>query len=231
MVADHTTMQQQWTALAGRYRLAFKADLNPRQMEQFERLNKASGVELERAYMAVMVQNHRDYVSAFQNHRRIVTSTEIRALIDRDLAALEEHHKLAQEISSQPFAGATPTTGPRPDTTSTGSTQTGLPAQNIKADSAFISEVDAGNVAELRLARMAESKSTDPTVKAFAQRMATDHSSMRNEWAAVSSRNGLRFSANINPQHQEQFTRLGGLSGGSSIAPTCPRWCRTIRRT
>jgi len=213
MVADHTTMQQQWMALASRYRLAFKADLNPRQVEQFERLNKASGVELERAYMAVMVQNHRDNVSDFQNHRRVVTSSEIRALLDRGLAAQEEHHRLAQQISSQPLAGATPTPGTQPDTTSTVSTQPGQPAQTIRADSAFISEVDAGNVAELRLARMAESRAADPMVKSFAQRMATDHSSMRNEWAAVSSRNGLRFSANINPQHQEQITRLERLLG------------------
>ncbi|MBA3444237.1 MAG: DUF4142 domain-containing protein [Gemmatimonadales bacterium] len=218
MVLDHTSMQKEWMALAARSGLVFKATLSPPQVEQWDRLNKLSGAEFDRAYMSSMVQNHRENVSSFQTERGRPHSPGFKELIDRDLVALQAHVDLAQQVSTQMGAGTTATTGAQPDTASSDTTsrmvpQSGQTAQNVRADSAFISEVDAGNVTELRLARMAESKAAAPTVKSFAQKMAADHSRMRSEWAAISSKYGLRFTPSVNPRHQEQLTRLERISG------------------
>ena len=198
-------------ALALKNRLLFKADLTPQQVAQFDQLKKLSGVEYDRAYMGLMVQSHRDAMNTFQNERRVAHSPEVWALIDQDLVSLQNHLTLAQQVGSQVGAVDVATGA---DTTPNVATQPGQTTQgNVKADSAFISEVDAANSTELRLARMAESRSQDPLVKRFAQNMVTDHERMQAEWHALSSRNGLRVSPIISPSHQAQVTRLGSLSG------------------
>jgi predicted outer membrane protein len=83
----------------------------------------------------------------------------------------------------------------------------------VRADSAFISEVDAGSVAEIRLAQLVDGRSKDSGIKRFAEKMTADHNQMRSEWAALASRNGLRLQTAMTPRHQEQLTRLDRLSG------------------
>jgi putative membrane protein len=210
MVDDHTAMQRQWMAAASKNGLEFKADLSSRQVEQFERLNKASGVEFDRAYMPLMVQNHQNAVLAFQNARRVSHGPEIVALIDQDLVALQNHVTLAQQVNSQVLAGGGVAT--QTDTTTPGANQP-IATGTVRADSAFISQVDEGHVTEIRLAQVAESRATDLGVKRYAQKMTQDHNRMRSEWTEVSSKNGLRLSTIMSPHHQAQMTRLASLSG------------------
>jgi putative membrane protein len=208
MVNEHAAMQRQWMSLASKYHVPFKADLTPQQVEQFNRLNGLSGAEFDRNYMAVVIQDHRDNVSAFQNERaRAGQSAEVQALIDQNLATLRSNLTLAQQVGSQVGAGDVATTQPWP-TTQPGQTTPG----SVRADSAFISEVEAGSIAEIRLAQLAQGRAADQRVKAFAQRMTTDHSSMRSEWAGVTSRNGLRISASLSASNQAQLANLERLS-------------------
>jgi putative membrane protein len=86
-------------------------------------------------------------------------------------------------------------------------------AQNVRADSLFIGEVNTSNNLELRLARLAENRASADIVKRFAQKMITDHPSMHKDWANVSARSGGRISAANDPQMQGQISRLQGLSG------------------
>jgi putative membrane protein len=210
MVDDHTAMQRQWMAAASKNGLEFKADLSSRQVEQFDRLNKASGVEFDRAYMPLVAQNHQNAVLAFQNARRVSHAPEILALIDQDLIALQNHVTQAQQVNSQVLAGGG--VAPPADTATTVATQP-VATGTVRADSAFISQVDEGHVTEIRLAQVAESRATDLGVKRFAQKMTQDHNRMRSEWTEVSSRNGLRLSTIMSPHHQEQMARLARLSG------------------
>lgn len=210
MVIDHTSMQKQWMAAAKRNNLDFKAELSPELMAQLERLNSMSGAELDRAYMSLMAQNHRDRLASFQNERRAAHSAEVMQLIDVNLPILQEHSTLAQQIAPQVGGDVAATPATPTDTTRTVATQPGQ--VSIRADSAFLSDVAASNAAELRLANVAGSRASDPQVKSFAQKMTTDYKWMQQEWAGVTSRNGLRFNA-VSPRHQEQLTRLQGLSG------------------
>lgn len=211
MEVDHTTMQKQWMALASKSRIPFKADMNTQQVANYGRLNKLSGADFDRAYMSLMAQNHRDDVAAFQNERRVSHSPEVRSLIEQDLVTLQNHLTMAQQVGSQVGADMTATTGIT-DTIGV-ATQPGQVTQPLRADSAFISEVDASNAAEIRLARMAESRSQDPVVKRFAENMVADHERLQTEWRLLSSRSGLQVRADINPNHQEQVNRLGRLTG------------------
>ena len=216
MVVDHTASQKQWMEIAKKNGIVFKADLSPQQVAQAEQLKNLSGAAFDRSYMSLMVQNHRDNVAAFQNERNAAHSADVRQLIETSLPTLQGHVSLAQQIGSQVGADMTATAGGQPTTTTPVVAQPGQPAQpaqSVRADSVFIAGVDASNAAELRLARMAQSKAREPVVKSFADRMVTDHDRMQKEWVTLSSRYGVRFSGNLSPQHQAQVTRLDRLSG------------------
>lgn len=224
MVNEHSAMQKQWMGVAKNNRLTFRADLTPAQLQQFESLNKMTGAEFDRAYMDAMVQNHRTNVSTFQLERNGSHSSDVRQLIEAGLPSLEQHLSLAQQLGAQ--VGVTVTaSGPIPP--ATGSTQPqpqpqpqpAQPAQsnqawqNVRADSAFIVSINASDSAELRLARLAETKATDNQVKVFARRLMEEHGALEKEWRGLSTRSGLPAAFSLNPRQQRQIHWLEGLSG------------------
>jgi predicted outer membrane protein len=219
MVIDHTSMQKQWMALAKKNNLDFKAEINSRQTQQADQLKNLSGAEFDRSYMGMMVQNHRENVSAFQSERSVGHAPDFRTQIEQDLITLQEHTRLAEQVGSQvgsdmTASGGTPTdTTIFRDTTPTVVTQPGQVAATGGADSAFISDVDAANNAELRLARLAQSRASASQVKTFAQRMVTDHNRLQRDWTSLAARNDLRFQGSIRPEQQAEVTRLEKLSG------------------
>jgi putative membrane protein len=234
MIIDHTSMQKQWMAAAKKNGIDFKAEMSARHLQQAEQLRTLTGAAFDQTYMGLMVQNHQENVSTFQSQRNAGYSTDIRQLIEAGLPTLQTHLSSAQQINTQVGGGVatntgggtptqpgqTPTTPPAgqtPPTPTAGQTPPAQPAQaqNVRADSSFISEVNTSNDVELRLARLAQSKASADVVKRFAQRMVTDHSSMQREWANVTSQSGARISAAANPQMQGQISRLERLSGSN----------------
>lgn len=83
------------------------------------------------------------------------------------------------------------------------------------ADTAFIRAAAGGDLLEVRLGSLARSRAADPAVKAFASRMATDHGSMREQWAALLRDNDLPAVSALGPAQEEAVTRLARLSGAS----------------
>jgi putative membrane protein len=234
MIVDHTDMQKQWIAVAKKDNIKFTTELNPQQLQQVQQLTKMSGADLDRAYMSMMVQSHRDNVDAFTRERSASHSPDVRQLIESSLPRLQQHLSQAQQISSQvgvdvAVAGSAPTTtgGAATPNTTSGATPTPstAPAQpgstqpaatgpaHVKADSALIVDVDGSNSAELSLGRLAQQKAKDSQVKQFAQRMVSDHQAMQNEWRAVASQGGVTISGTVNPTFQQQVARLNQLSG------------------
>jgi len=226
MVVDHTSMQKQWMALAKKSDLEFKADPNAQQTAQAEQLRNLSGAEFDRQYMGMMVQSHRNNVNLFQNEQRVAHSTEFRQLIQADLARLQQHLTLAQQIGGQVGSDMTAAAGTPTDTSvvttpptqqpqpGQPSPQVGAPATgDVRADSAFIDDVNAANNATLRLAQLAERKASESGVKQLAQKMITGQNWLQKEWGDLASRNGIRFNSTIRPQQQEQLTELQRLSG------------------
>jgi putative membrane protein len=221
MVIDHTSMQKQWMAAAKKNGIDFKAETSPRHLQQAEQLRSATSADFDRVYMGLMVQNHQENVSTFQAQRNAGHAADILQLIDVALPTLQEHLSSAHQINTQVGGGVATTSGGQPVPTQPGQTPTTPPAgqtqpaqaQDVRADSLFIGEVNTSNYLELRLARLAENKASADVVKRFAQKMVTDHTSMQRDWASVSARSGARISAAADPQMQGQISRLERLSG------------------
>jgi putative membrane protein len=204
--------------------------MSARHLQQAEQLRTLTGAAFDQTYMGLMVQNHQENVSTFQAQRNAGHSADVRQLIDVALPTLQGHLSTAQQIAGQVGGGVATNTGGQPVPTQPGQTPTTPPvgqnpttppvgqtqpaqAQNVRADSLFIGEVNTSNNLELRLARLAENRASADIVKRFAQKMITDHTSMQREWANVSARSGARISAANDPQMQGQISRLQGLSG------------------
>ena len=118
MAVDHTSMQKQWLAVASKNGLKFNAHLTPQQVATTQQLARVPAAEFDRAYMSLMVQDHRDNVNAYQNERRVAHSPEVRALLDRDLVTIQNHLTIAQQTGSQVGAGVSGGVATRTDTTS-----------------------------------------------------------------------------------------------------------------
>lgn len=238
MESDHTTMQQQWMAVASKNRLQFKAQLTPDQLAQYEQLNNLSGAAFDRAYMGVMLQNHRANVTAFENERRMAHSPEVRSLIDQHLATIQNHLTMAQQTASQVGADVSGGVATRTDSTSiiptvpaptdTTTVVTQNPRQtsedhqkdqernrqgNIKADAEFIRNVDASHFLQVRLGRLAQEKGRDAEIKRFGKKMEEDHNAFQREWSNMASRNGMKFKSGMGPEHRADLEQLEKTSG------------------
>jgi putative membrane protein len=217
-------------AVAKKNDIDFKAEMTARHLQQAEQLRTLTGAAFDQTYMGLMVQNHQENVSTFQAQRNAGHSADVRQLIDTALPTLQEHLSTAQQIAGQVGGGVATNTGGQPVPTQPGQTPTTPPvgqnpttppvgqtqpgqAQNVRADSLFIGEVNTSNNLELRLARIAENKASADVVKRFAQKMITDHTSMQRDWESVFARSGARTRAANDPQMQGQVSRLQGLSG------------------
>jgi putative membrane protein len=207
-------MQKQWMAAAKKNKIDFNADLSSAQVQQFESLNKLSGAEFDRAYMAIMVQNHSNNLSRLQSERSASHSTDIRQLIEAALPTIQQHLTLAQQIGSQVGATTTASSG-TPTSNPTVPSQQPVQASQaaLAADVPFISTVIAADSAEMRMARLAQERTSDAQVRTFAQRMLSEHGEMDREWRALGTRSGQQVFLEVNPRQQQQVARLEALRG------------------
>ena len=63
------------------------------------------------------------------------------------------------------------------------------------------------------MARLAQERSSDNQVRAFAQRMIAERGEMSREWRALSARSGQQVSLELTPRYQQQIARLEALRG------------------
>jgi len=101
LVTDHTRLQDQWSQLASSNGMPSKAGMGPRHREKIDQLRKVSGKNFDKAYMVLMIQQHQDEVSYWQNEGRDSKSAEVRRLVNAGLPTLEQHLAQAKQIGRQ----------------------------------------------------------------------------------------------------------------------------------
>ena len=89
----------------------------------------------------------------------------------------------------------------------------GTAAAQSQSDKEFLEKASQGNVAEVELGKLALKKSTNPDVRAFAQRMIADHGKLGKQMAPLMADAGVKPSISLNTEHQHLYNKLNGLSG------------------
>jgi putative membrane protein len=117
---------------------------------------------------------------------------------------------LQAQVPQNPDSGNPRTWGKNPAPGRTTAPQARSEAVN---DSAFIRQALTGNVLEVRLGRLAQTKATNAAVKQFAQRMVTDHTTMQSQWGALAARAGLPSGVSLDPTQEQAARQLEQQSG------------------
>lgn len=80
-------------------------------------------------------------------------------------------------------------------------------------DKEFVSKAGMGGLAEVQMGNLALQKATNADVKAFGQRMVTDHSKANAELAQLATTKGLALPTELAGEHQAGYEHLNSLSG------------------
>lgn len=85
--------------------------------------------------------------------------------------------------------------------------------QLTNQDQKFVMEAAQGGMMEVELGRLAAQKASSAEVKAFGQRMVTDHSKANDQLMALAANKGLTISKTLPADMQKEHDKLAGLSG------------------
>jgi putative membrane protein len=221
MVTDHNNLQTQLTATISRNSGDFRPGMNDEDEEEVERLEKLSGAEFDRQYMTAMIQHHQRDVAEFQSMSTSARSAEGRQIATTGLPVLQRHLTMAAQVGAQVGAtGGVAVSNPTPTTPTTpsqtppvGPTPSTGVQSDINADMTFIRHAGSSNLMEIRLGQVAQSRASNSAVRQFGQRMVDDHTRMQNQLTAVVSNTGVPFTPAMDSRHQQQASRIEGLSG------------------
>ncbi len=86
-------------------------------------------------------------------------------------------------------------------------------AQATDQDKQFLTKASQGNYAEIKLSQLAETKASNPQVKAFAHKMVADHEALGARMKPFAVAWGLTPPMSLDSDHQAVYDKLSGLSG------------------
>ena len=85
-------------------------------------------------------------------------------------------------------------------------------ANTSAADRIFVKQASAANHAEVALGRLASSQGTNSMVKAFGQRMVTDHTAANQKLNAIARAQAVGVSAGLSPAARQEYATMKGLA-------------------
>jgi putative membrane protein len=80
-------------------------------------------------------------------------------------------------------------------------------------DKKFLANAAQSDQDEIALSQLADQKATNPAVKAFAEKMVTEHTKMSASMKPFADSWGLTAPTGPDPDHQKELDKLNGLSG------------------
>jgi putative membrane protein len=101
MIDDHSKANNELKQLAASKNVTLPADLNPGQKEMKDRLTKLKGAEFDRQYMKVMVEDHVEDVTKFEEEGKNASDPDLKAFATKTLPTLREHLQLAREVAKK----------------------------------------------------------------------------------------------------------------------------------
>jgi putative membrane protein len=90
-----------------------------------------------------------------------------------------------------------------------------IPALAAAPDAKFAMQAAQGGMAEVQMGQLALSKSRNAVVRAFAQKMVTDHTANNAKLAAIMRSEGMSVPTTVDPASRAMMTKLQGLSGAA----------------
>lgn len=99
METDHKTAGDELKALAQKKNVSLAGKLSKGDQAMVDKLNKASGDDFDKQYMAAMVRDHKKDLAMFKKESGRAKDAELKQWIDKTIPTLEDHYKLARETA------------------------------------------------------------------------------------------------------------------------------------
>ena len=100
MVTDHGKAGEDLAKIASSKGASLPSEPAAVQQKETERLAKLSGPEFDKAYMALMVRDHKADVKEFKRASEKVEDPELKAFAATTLTLVQDHLKMAEELSA-----------------------------------------------------------------------------------------------------------------------------------
>jgi putative membrane protein len=97
MITDHTAAADKLKAIAATKNITLPAAISPEMQKNLDDLQKDDGKKFDKAYMDMMVSDHKKVISAFEDESKNGSDADIRAFADSTLHTLHHHLDKAEE--------------------------------------------------------------------------------------------------------------------------------------
>jgi putative membrane protein len=101
MVDDHGKANTELKGLASQKNVTLPAELDAKHKAMHDKLSKLNGAAFDGAYMAHMATAHKEAVALFQREAKSGSDADLRAFAEKTLPTLQEHLKMAQDLSAK----------------------------------------------------------------------------------------------------------------------------------
>ena len=104
MVDDHGKANAELKSLASQKNVTLPAELDAKHKAMQDKLSKLNGPAFDSAYMAHMAAAHKEAVTLFQREAKTGKDAETKAFAEKTLPTVQEHLKMAQDLSANKTA-------------------------------------------------------------------------------------------------------------------------------
>jgi len=105
MVDDHSKANMQLLDIARRKNLTVPAETGGKHKSEHDRLSKLSGAEFDRAYVRLMVDDHKKDVADFKKEASSGKDPDVRGFASETLPTLQQHLTMVEQISGHEATG------------------------------------------------------------------------------------------------------------------------------
>ena len=91
MISDHSTLNAKLKTLAANEKITLKTELTSEQQNDLDKLQKKSGMDLDAAYVDMLVSSHKKSVDLYEKGSRCDDDAEIRAYFAEALPKIKSH--------------------------------------------------------------------------------------------------------------------------------------------
>jgi len=111
MVDDHSKANDQLKTIAQQENVTVSSQLMGSEKRAYDRLSKLSGEQFDRAYMRLMLQDHRKDIAEFRRASQSAKNDQVKQFASSTLPTLEDHLKMAAQTARSVGAATRATSG------------------------------------------------------------------------------------------------------------------------
>jgi putative membrane protein len=101
MVDDHGKANMELMDIARRKNVTVATELSGKHKSEYDKLAKLSGAEFDRAYVKLMVDDHKKDVAEFQKLSTSAKDSDLRSFVSQTLPTLQQHLTVIEGLSGE----------------------------------------------------------------------------------------------------------------------------------